>query len=107
VRQPPRQHRKSSNRKKALEEAAMRLDLLPHLRTLWPHGNARVPGLIEGIAASALAVFAKYGSDATWRSIALGRRSDIFRSYPKPNVKKSRLLIGGRDQFVITKLSAL
>ena len=28
---------------------------------MWPHGNAKVPGLVEGIAASAPAVFAKYG----------------------------------------------
>ena len=31
------------------------------LRRLWPRGNTRVPGLIEGTIASAPAVFAKYG----------------------------------------------
>jgi putative chitinase len=34
---------------------------LAHLRRLWPHGDQHVPGLTEGIAASAPAVFAKYG----------------------------------------------
>lgn len=28
---------------------------------MWPHGNNRVPGLVEGIVAAAPAVFAKYG----------------------------------------------
>jgi putative chitinase len=42
-------------------------ELLPLsvLKTLWPHGNQHVPGLIEGIAASAPAVFAKYGVTTT------------------------------------------
>lgn len=31
------------------------------LRQLWPHGDTRVPGLIEGIVASAPTVFPKYG----------------------------------------------
>jgi putative chitinase len=31
------------------------------LRKLWPHGNDRIPGLIDGIIAAALAVFPKYG----------------------------------------------
>jgi len=31
------------------------------LRQLWPHGNIVVPGLIEGIVASAPVVFPKYG----------------------------------------------
>lgn len=31
------------------------------LRKHWPHGDSRVPGLMEGIVASAPAVFAKYG----------------------------------------------
>jgi putative chitinase len=31
------------------------------LRTLWPQGDLKVPGLIAGIAASAPAVFPKYG----------------------------------------------
>ena len=34
---------------------------LAQLQKHWPHGNSRVPGLMEGIAASAPAVFAKYG----------------------------------------------
>jgi putative chitinase len=38
----------------------MTIDLLPHLKNLWPHGDQHVPGLIEGIAASAPAVFEKY-----------------------------------------------
>ena len=37
-------------------------DLLVHLQRLWPHGDQHVPGLIEGIAASADAVFTKYGT---------------------------------------------
>lgn len=32
-----------------------------HLKRLWPHGDQHVPGLIEGIAASAPLVFDKYG----------------------------------------------
>ena len=37
------------------------------LKSLWPHGDAKVPGLIEGMIASAPAVFPKYGltSDLT------------------------------------------
>jgi putative chitinase len=35
-------------------------DLLVHLKRLWPHGDQHIPGLIEGIAASADAVFTKY-----------------------------------------------
>jgi putative chitinase len=31
------------------------------LRELWPHGDAKIPGLIAGIAAAAPTVFAKYG----------------------------------------------
>ena len=31
------------------------------LRKLWPHGDAKVPGLIEGIIAAAPVVFPKYG----------------------------------------------
>lgn len=31
------------------------------LRRMWPHGDAKIPGLIAGIAASAPAVFQKYG----------------------------------------------
>ena len=30
------------------------------LKRLWPHGDAHVPGLVEGIVAAAPAVFAKY-----------------------------------------------
>jgi putative chitinase len=37
-------------------------DLLKHMQRLWPHGDQHVPGLIEGIANSADAVFAKYGT---------------------------------------------
>jgi putative chitinase len=37
-------------------------DLLSHLQRLWPHGDQHIPGLIEGIAKSADAVFAKYGT---------------------------------------------
>ena len=38
-------------------------DLLPAeiLKSLWPHGDQHVPGLVEGIIASAPTVFAKYG----------------------------------------------
>lgn len=32
------------------------------LKRLWPHGNALVPGLIEGIVAAAPVVFPKYGA---------------------------------------------
>lgn len=39
----------------------MMVDLLPHLQRLWPHGDQHVPGLIEGIASTAPAVFEKYG----------------------------------------------
>lgn len=35
-------------------------NLLVHLQNLWPHGNQHIPGLIEGIAASADTVFTKY-----------------------------------------------
>jgi putative chitinase len=38
----------------------MSIDLLPHLQKLWPHGDQHVPGLIEGIATSAPAVFEKH-----------------------------------------------
>lgn len=31
------------------------------MRRLWPHGNTRVPGLLEGIVAAAPTVFPKYG----------------------------------------------
>lgn len=31
------------------------------LRRLWPHGDSKVPGLVEGIIASAPTVFPKYG----------------------------------------------
>jgi putative chitinase len=34
---------------------------LTHLQHLWPHGDQHVAGLMEGMAASANAVFAKYG----------------------------------------------
>ena len=34
------------------------------LRRLWPNGNSKVPGLIEGIAAAAPTVFPKYGLDS-------------------------------------------
>ncbi len=37
---------------------------LAQLQRHWPHGNLRVPGLMEGIAASAPVVFAKYGITA-------------------------------------------
>jgi putative chitinase len=42
-------------------------ELLPLsvLKTLWSHGDQHVPGLIEGIAASAPAVFEKYGVTTT------------------------------------------
>lgn len=33
----------------------------PLLRKMWPHGDAKVPGLIEGIAASSAQVFARNG----------------------------------------------
>ena len=39
-------------------------NLLVHLQRLWPHGDQHVPGLIEGIAASADAVFTRYGTTA-------------------------------------------
>ncbi len=38
----------------------MTIDLLPHLQKLWPHGDQHVPGLIEGMASSAPAVFEKH-----------------------------------------------
>jgi putative chitinase len=41
-------------------DGVVTIDLLLHLKTLWPHGDQHVPGLIEGIAASAPAVFEKY-----------------------------------------------
>ena len=31
------------------------------LSEMWPHGDTRIPGLIEGIAAAAAVVFPKYG----------------------------------------------
>src|ERR1043166_7680759 len=31
------------------------------LHSLWPHGDAKVPGLVEGIIAAAPTVFPKYG----------------------------------------------
>lgn len=34
---------------------------LDDMRAMWPKGNEKVPGLVEGIASSAPAVFAKYG----------------------------------------------
>lgn len=34
------------------------------LYNLWPNGNERIPGLMDGIAATADAVFAKYGIDS-------------------------------------------
>lgn len=37
---------------------------LQMLRTLWPHGNITVPGLMEGMAEAAPRVFPKYGLDS-------------------------------------------
>ena len=34
---------------------------LQNLQNRWPHGDQHIPGLLEGIAAAADAVFAKYG----------------------------------------------
>jgi putative chitinase len=34
---------------------------LEMMHAMWPHGNNRIPGLVEGIVAAAPAVFAKYG----------------------------------------------
>ena len=34
---------------------------LPIMQKMWPHGDQHVPGLMEGIVASAPAVFEKYG----------------------------------------------
>jgi putative chitinase len=34
------------------------------MQAMWPHGDNRVPGLVEGIVAAAPAVFAKYGLDS-------------------------------------------
>jgi len=34
---------------------------LEMMKALWPHGDSKIPGLIEGIAKSAPAVFPKYG----------------------------------------------
>src|ERR1700728_529181 len=34
--------------------------ILKHLQKFWPHGDQHIPDLIEGIAASAAAVFEKY-----------------------------------------------
>jgi putative chitinase len=31
------------------------------MRVMWPHGNAKIPGLVEGIASAAPTVFPKYG----------------------------------------------
>ena len=31
------------------------------MNAMWPHGNTRVPGFVEGIVSAAPAVFAKYG----------------------------------------------
>jgi putative chitinase len=42
----------------------MTIELLLHLQKLWPHGDQHVPGLIEGMAASAPAVFEKYKIEA-------------------------------------------
>lgn len=36
-------------------------DFATALKQLWPHGNDKVPGLVDGIIASAPAVFPKYG----------------------------------------------
>jgi putative chitinase len=33
------------------------------MQRLWPHGNSKVPGLLEGIAAAAPVMFPKYGAD--------------------------------------------
>jgi len=43
---------------------------LNHLQHLWPHGDQHVAGLIEGIAASADGVFAKYDITST-RTVAI------------------------------------
>jgi putative chitinase len=34
---------------------------LENMKTMWPEGNQHVPGLLEGIAETSAAVFAKYG----------------------------------------------
>jgi putative chitinase len=34
---------------------------IPILRQLWPHGDSKIPGLIEGISDASVTVFAKYG----------------------------------------------
>lgn len=36
---------------------------LPIMQKLWPKGDSRIPGLIEGIVSSAPSVFSKYGLD--------------------------------------------
>jgi len=31
------------------------------MREMWPHGDTKIPGLVDGIAADASSVFLKYG----------------------------------------------
>lgn len=39
-------------------------DFAAALKSLWPHGDQHIPGLVEGIIASASTVFPKYGTTA-------------------------------------------
>jgi putative chitinase len=41
------------------------MDFASAIRRLWPNGNQKVPGLVEGIISTAPAVFAKYHIDST------------------------------------------
>lgn len=48
---------------------------LEMMKALWPHGNSKIAGLIEGIAATAPTVFSKYGMSA---SIAIAQSMSQF-----------------------------
>jgi putative chitinase len=46
---------------------------LPLLQRMWPRGDSKIPGLLEGIAATAPAVLAKYGvNDAMALAVMMG-----------------------------------
>ena len=45
------------------------------IRHLWPHGDIKIPGLIDGIASAASHVFPKYGLNSDLLAHAMAQSS--------------------------------
>jgi hypothetical protein len=45
------------------------------MREMWPHGDTKIPGLVDGIAAAAPSVFHKYGLTSVVATAPLGQVS--------------------------------